>query len=52
MTASRPENSTDEVQEDNVGEPLEASADKAEPGLTPDEAQDGEAKENLSLIHI
>ena len=29
-----------------MSEPLEASADKAEPGLTPDEAQDGEAKEN------
>ena len=46
MTAGRPENSTDEVQEDNVSEPLEASADMAEPGLTPDEAQDGGAKEN------
>ena len=46
MTAGRPENSTDEVQEDNVSEPLEASAHMAEPGLTPDEAQDGGAKEN------
>ena len=46
MTAGRPENPTDEVQEDNVSEPLEASADMAEPGLTPDEAQDGGAKEN------
>ena len=46
MTAGRPENSTDEVQEDNVSEPLEASADMAEPGLTPDEAKDGEAGEN------
>ena len=46
MTAGRPENPIDEVQEDNVSEPLEASADMAEPGLTPDEAKDGEAKEN------
>jgi len=29
-----------------VSEPLEVSADMAEPGLTPDETQDGEAKEN------
>lgn len=46
MTAGRPENPTDEVQEDNVSEPLEASADMTEPGLTPDEAKDGEVGEN------
>jgi molecular chaperone GrpE len=46
MTAVRPENSTDEVQEEAVSEPLEAAADAPETAPAPGEAQDGEARED------
>jgi molecular chaperone GrpE len=46
MTAVRPENPTDEVQEEAVSEPLEAAADAPETAPTPGEAQDGEARED------
>ena len=46
MTAVRPENPTDEVQEEAVSEPLETAADAPETAPAPGETQDGEARED------
>ncbi|MCH1523285.1 MAG: nucleotide exchange factor GrpE [Arenicellales bacterium] len=46
MTAVRPENPTDDVQEEAMSEPLEAAADASATAPAPGEAQDGEARED------